>query len=634
MPMLKRLLSPTVIPRRRQIAAWLRGGRVGLFFLAALVGVGSGLGAIAFRFLVFGITWLFTGHVEFGQQGWAPSSHLPWLGLAFFVIVPAVGGLLYGPLVQRFAPEARGHGVPEVMVAVAENGGRIRPQVPVVKALASALTIGTGGSVGREGPIAQIGAALASTLGQRIRVPENRLRILVACGAGGAIAATFNTPLAGLFFGAEIILRTLSIESLFAVMLASMVADSLTIAFFGDQVFLAGFPHGVGIAQPLDYGLIAVLAVLAALVGLLFSKTLYFTEDLCNRLWRGRPEWMRPVVGGLIVGLLLLALPQLYGVGYPVMYQALDGRYALWFLLVLAAGKIVATSLTLGMGGSGGVYAPSLFIGLMCGYTFGAAAGHVFGSAAGSPALYAAIGMAGAFGAATGSPLTALASIVEMTGDYTLTLPVMLTVSIAVVIARRLSYGTIYTTKLLRRGVDIELSNRWHAFSETTAASAMDPLPEPLPLPRADGAAAVPRDPGVPGRVLVNASSPAVFETEPVADVLRDLESSATAGLPVVAEDGTRVVGWISRESIARRVRLELSGRSTAPAQAQEPAPPAPFPGLRILQVEIPAGTTSPAAGWPEQAIPVMVTRHGRTQTAHGDRPLHPGDRVTAIVVP
>ena len=153
------------------------------------------------------------------------STHLPWLGLGFFVVIPVIGGMIYGPLIYRYAREARGHGVPEVMIAVAENGGRIRPQVSVVKAVASALCIGAGGSVGREGPIVQIGSALASGLGQWVRMPENRMRILVACGAGGGIAATFNAPITGVFFGVEIILRELSVDALFTVMLSAMIAD-------------------------------------------------------------------------------------------------------------------------------------------------------------------------------------------------------------------------------------------------------------------------------------------------------------------------------------------------------------------------------------------------------------------------
>jgi len=434
----------------------LRDNRYGLFLISLVVGVGSALGALVFRFLVYGFTWLATGSQEFGQAGLVPSAHLPWLGPAFYVLIPAAGGLIFGPIVYRWAREARGHGVPEVMIAVAENGGCIRPQVAAVKALASALNIGTGGSVGREGPIVQIGSALASALGQAIALPASRLRILVACGAAGGISATFNAPITGVFFGAEIILREISAGSLFAIMLSSMVADALIRPLLGNQPFLSQFPDGTELHHSVNYLLVAALAIIAAFAGQLFKWALYAVEDVCDRLWAGRPEWARPAVGGLLVGVVLLALPQMYGVGYPVMFRALRGDYALWFILLLAAAKIFTTSLTLGVGGSGGVFAPSLFIGLMLGTAYGLAADQLFGPAAGSPALYAAIGMAGVFASGTRAPLTGLASVVEMTGDFSLVLPVMLTVAISTLVSRSISYGTIYTQKLLRRGQDIE----------------------------------------------------------------------------------------------------------------------------------------------------------------------------------
>lgn len=445
-----------VIARTNPILRWLRENRYGLLVLALLVGLGAGLGALLFRGLVDGITFLVTGHAEFGQDGRVLSDQLPWLGLAFYVVMPVIGGLLYGPLVYRWAREARGHGVPEVMVAVAEGSGKIRPRVAIVKALASALTIGTGGSVGREGPIVQIGAALASTLGQGSRQPAGRLRILVACGAAGGVAATFNAPLTGVFFGAEIILREISAGALFAIMLSAMVADAVVRPILGADAFLSGFPHTAALGRSADFALVAVLAVIAALVGQLFRYVLYAIEDVCDKLWAGRPEWARPAVGGVLLGLLLLAVPQMYGVGYPVMFQALRGEYGLWVLLFFALAKILATSLTLGIGGSGGVFAPSLFVGLMVGTAFGLVVHQLFGDAAGDPAVYAAIGMGGVFASGTRAPLTAFASVVEMTGDVALVLPILLTSAIATVVSRSVSYGTIYTTKLLRRGQDIE----------------------------------------------------------------------------------------------------------------------------------------------------------------------------------
>ena len=188
----------------------------------------------------------------------------------------------------------------------------------------------------------QIGSALASSLGQWVRMPESRLRILVACGAAGGIAATFNAPVTGVFFGVELILREFSVEAIFTVMLSAMVADVVSQAFLGSAPFLSGLPARDRPAPAGSYLLVAVLAVLAALIGLAFKNILYKIEDLCDRAWQGRPEWARPAAGGIVLGLLLLALPQLYGVGYPVMYQAVGGSYALWFLIVLAAGKMIA----------------------------------------------------------------------------------------------------------------------------------------------------------------------------------------------------------------------------------------------------------------------------------------------------
>ena len=536
-----------------RVSAWLRGSRFGLFLIALVVGVGSGLGAIAFRYLIFGVTWLATGHSQFGQNGHVGSNHLPWLGLGFFVVIPIVGGLIYGPLIYRYAREARGHGVPEVMAAVAENGGRIRPQVSVVKAAASALCIGTGGSVGREGPIVQIGSALASSLGQWVQMPENRLRILVACGAGGGIAATFNAPITGVFFGVELILREFSIEAIFTVMLSAMVADGVSQAFLGNGPFFTGFPSGIAVHGTSDYLLIAGLAVIAALLGLAFKTVLYWVEDLCDTLWHGRPEWLRPAVGGVALGLLLLAIPQMYGVGYPVMYNAVGGHYVLWFLVILALAKMLACSLTIGIGGSGGIFAPSLFIGATAGMAFGVVAGHLFGTSAGPPALYAVVAMGAVFTAAARAPLTSLASVVEMTGDFTLTLPIMLAVALASALSRALSYGTIYTTKLLRRGTDIDRAGPWRAFEDLTVANAMLAFPNPLPATQESVTSEEQPDmawPELLGPVTDLREVQTVFANESLAQGLRELVHHGRDGLPVLSTDNQSIAGWVTNQSV------------------------------------------------------------------------------------
>jgi CIC family chloride channel protein len=632
-------------------AAWLRAGRGGLFLLALLIGAGSGLGAVAFRYLISLFTWLATGHAQFGQQGHVNSAHLPWLGLGFFVLIPAIGGLIYGPMIYRFAREARGHGVPEVMIAVADNGGRIRPQVSIVKAVASALCIGVGGSVGREGPIVQIGSALASSLGQWIKMPENRLRIMVACGAAGGISATFNAPITGVFFGVEIILREFSVDALFTVMLASMIADITAIPFLGDRPFLSGFPAGIMLHHPRNYLLVAVLAVLAALMGLAFKTVLYKTEDLCDKVWGARPEWARPAVGGLVLGLLLLAIPQLYGVGYPVMYQTTAGDYTLWFVLLLAFGKIAATSLSIGIGGSGGVFAPSLFIGVTSGMAFGDIAHHLFGAGAGQPVLYAVVAMGAVFTSAARAPLTSLASVVEMTGDFSLTLPVMLAVAIASTVSRALSYGTIYTTKLLRRGTDIDRATPWRALADLKVTDAMHPLRVPLPA-RGDSSAAdrLPDFAAVAGPVTRQLDPQAVFAGESLGQALRQLEVYGRDGLPVISGDGRRIEGWVTNTSVLQALARQLSTAQAETARAQLTAdwghedvesslrePSSPLHGYRVAEITIAAG--SPAAAhrlrdvaWPHGSVPVSVLRAGRLRPAGPSIVLRPGDRVSLLV--
>ena len=646
-------------PALAQAAAWLRAGRSGMFLLALLVGVGAGLGAVAFRYLINFFTWLATGHSQFGQAGYVGSSHLPWLGLGFFVVIPAIGGLLYGPLIYKWAREARGHGVPEVMVAVADNGGRIRWQVAVVKSLASAICIGSGGSVGREGPIVQIGSALASSVGQWVKMPENRLRIMVACGAAGGISATFNAPITGVFFGVEIILREFAVDALFTVMLSAMVADAVAIPFLGDKPFLSGFPAGIVLHSPRNYIFVAVLAVLAALLGLAFKNVLYKIEDWCDALWKGRPEWARPAVLGLAFGLLLLALPQMYGVGYPVMFKATAGNYATWFLIVLALGKILATSVSMGIGGSGGIFAPSLFIGVTAGMAYGDAVDHLFGPGAGAPALYAVVAMGAVFTAAARAPLTSLASVVEMTGDFSLTLPVMLAVAIATTVSRALSYGTIYTTKLLRRGTDIDQAAPWRALADLKVTDVMRPFTPALPVPPGSGPAELAGQDGsgeqpdvaaLPATMTERHDVQALFASESLGPALRQLAVYGRDGLPVVSADERHLEGWVTSEGVLRTLARRVAGTAAETAHAQAAAdgepddaqamlehPPFPLPGYYVAEITITAD--SAAAGrklgdvsWPPASIPVLVLRGGSLKQPRPGTILGPGDRVSLLI--
>ena len=333
----------------------------------------------------------------------------------------------------------------------------------------------------------------------------------------------------------------------------------------------------------------------------------------------------------------------MYGVGYPVLYKAVGGSYALWFLIILAAGKIIACSLTIGIGGSGGVFAPSLFIGATSGMAFGEIARHLFGPAAGQPALYAVVAMGAVFASAARAPLTAVASVVEMTGDFALTLPVMLAVAISTATSRGLSYGTIYTTKLLRRGIDIDRVPSADPFEDLTAADAMHPFPAPLsavPEP-----AEAPDFDSLPGPVTGRHAPQVLFASESLTQALRQLELYGRDGLPVIADDGQHVQGWITSQNVlqavARHIRAARAGTAeaqTAPARPQTGLPEAPTPlrSHQILEITIPAGSSADGrklgdTTWPPGLVPVTVL-HARTLSDPDPGiTLVPGDRINLL---
>ncbi|GAA1494417.1 chloride channel protein [Curtobacterium herbarum] len=576
-------MSAPVAPRRHLHIASTRfgGAAVRLALPALVIGAGAGLAAVVFRWLIEHATLVFSGHADYSAVTGHPANPwVPWLGAGFVVLAPAVGGLLYGPLIQRFAPEARGHGVPEVMFAIARNGGRIRGSVAVVKALASAICIGAGGSVGREGPIIQIGSALGSTIGRWMRMPEVRLRTLVACGAAGGISATFNAPVAGVFFALELLLRDFTPTSFGAVAIASVTAALIGRAAFGDTAFL--HLPSIGAVTPPEYLLFAALGLLAGMIGIGFTRVLYLVEDACDLMWaasRG-PEWLRPVVGGVVLGALLLALPQLYGVGYPVLERGVAGQYAIGFLAVLVVGKVLATSLTLGIGGSGGVFAPSLFVGAMAGAGFGEVVAMIDPAMRGQVGAFAVVGMAAVFAGSTRAPITAGIMLFELTGDTALLLPIVVAVVIATAVSKVLSRDTIYTLKLSRRGVDLtDSAGAAPSLADATAggsaralgpvlssgASAAQAL-EVLEDHDGDPVVLVDTDGAFVGVVSARSVGDAVlgdqdFASRPATDVVADVRAvpttallrdvvpevvgaTETSGLPVVDGSG-RPVGWL-----------------------------------------------------------------------------------------
>ena len=414
-----------------------------LLILSFVVGIIGGYGAILFRFMIKGFHYAFTHETDalFG-----------FMGHGYVILIPAIGGLLVGVITTFFADEAKGHGVPEVMNAVLLKGGKIRPKVSVAKILASAICIGSGGSAGREGPIVQIGSAFASTLGQVLRLSDSMIKRLVAAGAAAGISATFNAPIGGVIFGLEVILGEYTATNFGTLVIAAVTAQFITRIHLGN-IHDFDLPQFT-VVSPVEMVFYGILGVLSAFVAVAFIKMLYKSEDLFNHIPHV-PSWMLPAIGGLGVGLIGFFFPQVLGVGYDVMTSAIIGQYSVGLVLALVVIKLISTSLTLGSGGSGGIFSPSLFMGAMLGAGMGMLLHQWFPTMTATPGAYAIVGMAAVFAAGTRAPITAVLILFEMTNTYEIILPLMVAVVIATYCAAKLKRDTLYTEKLSRRGINV-----------------------------------------------------------------------------------------------------------------------------------------------------------------------------------
>jgi len=452
-----------------------------LCLLAIAVGVVTGLGAAVFRALI-GLVHnvLFLGQFSFAYDSSLFTPASPW-GIGV-ILVPVIGGIGVTFIVSTFAPEAKGHGVPEVMNAIYYGRGIIRPIVAVAKSLASALAIGSGAAVGREGPIIQIGSALGSTCGQIIRMSVAQRIILVASGAGAGIAATFNTPIGGVLFAAELMLPAVSATTFLPVALAVGMATFVGRLFFGDQPAFA-VPAELGLmpAGPDGVAVLALYAILGALIGVAatgFIHGLHWAEDMFDRI-PGR--YTRHIIGMAMVGLLMWILMNttghyyVDGVGYDTIQATLTGSLGTApFLLMLFFGKLFATSVSLGSGSSGGIFSPSLFMGATLGAAFAGLCSMIFPTLPISVPAFAMVGMGAMVGSGTGAVLTAIAMTFEMTLDYEVVLPMVIASAVALGIRRMMSTESIYTIKLVRRGHPVPDTLHANIFLVRSARNIMD----------------------------------------------------------------------------------------------------------------------------------------------------------------
>jgi CIC family chloride channel protein len=506
-----------------------------LLVMAVVIGISTGLAAVVFIRLIAFIQTFFYGGGE---------KILPELGRLWLILIPVIGGLLVGPIIVKFAPEAKGHGVPEVMQALILRGGRIRPRVAIAKIIASALCIGTGGSAGREGPIVQVGSALGSSIGQWLHLSDARIKNLVACGAAAGIAATFNAPIAGVVFAIEVLLSEIQV-TVFGNVVVSAVAASIV-----SQIFLGARPAfeipGYVMQSPWEILLYVILGLLAALVGILFIRMLYYSEEVFDRL--AIPEWLKPATGALLLGILAFCYPyvgtisyispndmalglpisenypHIFGSGFLFLEEVLQGRAPFFLLFLLIFLKPLATSFTLGSGNSGGVFAPSLFTGAMLGGSFGYLAMHLFPNLNIEIGAYALVGMAAVFSAAARAPLTSMLIVFEMSNDYRLILPLMAAGMVASTFAQWLHSDSIYSLKLTKRGIRFEQGRDLDIMQTVQVEEVMNKAPV------------------------------TVQQEQSVADLFAAFQETHLGGFPVMANE-TELYGMVTMQDMERTIQ-------------------------------------------------------------------------------
>ncbi len=625
-----------------------------LGIMATLVGIGTGYVAV---FFILGLRWV-AGWTEYATHTWG----YPAL---FFALI--LGGLLTAIIVVYLAPEAKGHGVPEVMMALITRGGRIAPRIVVLKVLGSMLTIGVGGSAGREGPIVQSGSALGSTVGQWFNMAEERLKVLVAAGAAGGIAAAFNAPIAGSIFALEVILGEFGIAYFGVVVIAAVAASIVSQAYLGQQP--AFHVPAYGLNSPWELPFYLGLALLCALLAVFFIRLLYAFEDFFER-WH-IPELLKPIIGMVLTGAVALAFPQVLGPGLEFIGETIAENMqepAFW-LLALALAKLLATSFTLGAGNSGGVFAPSLFSGAALGGAFGIWVQHAFPQLPINPGAYALVGMSATFAGAARAPITAVLIVFEMSNDYRLILPLMFATVISTLVAHYLHPESIYTLKLVRRGITWRFGRDKDLMERIPVSEAMNPnpafVPESMParllldtftethshgLPvlnsrgelvgvvtLTDYQKALQRSDFGQLRVgdIMTREVKVAYPDENLWQVLRRMGIHNIGRLPVVSRQNPKqLVGWIQRRDIIQAYNLALAKQEEETQRRQELALTHENGGDMCFEhVEITEDTWAAHKRikdlpLPEDCLLVAIRRGRHVEFPHGDTVLRPGDRV------
>jgi len=628
--------------------------------LALIVGLLSGAGAVLFRYMVRTLHAFFFTHNAFL---FSPDFHLA------VVIYPAIGGLLVGLLVYFFLSGESGHGVAAVMESVALSGGRFPPLAAFLRVLGSVLTLGSGGSAGPEDPSVQIGAAFGSGIGQLMHLPDDYVRTLVAAGSAAGIASAFHAPIAGVFFALEIVLGELSTASFGAVVIAAVASTAITQAWEGSlpEFVVAAYSF----TSYWEFLFYLGLGFLAAIVSVLYIQSITLVGDYWHHVTL--PVWLKPALGGLVVGAIGFFMPMVMGVGYDSIDAVLQGHapWAVFFLLLIVVVKIFTTATTLGSGGIGGMFAPSLFLGAMLGGAYGMALQHFFPTVTSSPVAYAMVGMAAVLAGSVHSPITAMILLFEMTRDYRIILPLMFATVLSTLISQHIFRYSVYTLALFREGIHLERSPAvdvtqgvkvWEVMTEEVDSVSPQMTLQELKVFFENtwhhGAPVIDDDGKLVGIVtrkdllqaiqagrsdqwtvddIANKKLITVCAEDAVWVALKRMSEYDIGRLPVVdCRNRQHLVGMIRRADIVKAYRLAISRRREKEDVIEEMRL-AHLADMKLLRMEVKKDT--PAAyqqikdlDLPSNCLLAVVSRGGKRLMVHGDLKLLPGDKVVAIV--
>ncbi|MCA9839389.1 MAG: chloride channel protein [Trueperaceae bacterium] len=636
---------------------------ISLVVTALIIGLLAGLGAVVFDRVVHYMGLAF--EALRGEMG-------GFWGSFIGVMIPVLGGILVTPIVVRWSPDVRGSGIPGVMYSVSNLGGRLPKRIIFWRPIASGISIGTGASLGSEGPVVQLSASMASVMADFLRLNDERRRSLAAVAAASGIAATFNAPIAGVLFALEVVLGKFTNKYFSSVVIGAVAASALSRRVLGPDPAFAVPNYALDNLYELP--LYLLLGALSAFIGIAIIRVMVAVENEFNHL--RLPPWLRPAFGGLLIGLLGLALPEVLGRGFEVTGQMLRGdMVGIGFLLAITFGKMLAMGISLGSWHSGGIFAPILFVGAAFGLVFAQIVEVAFPALTITPGAFALVGMAAVFAGAERAPMSTIVMVFEMSNDYQLILPLLLAAVIATLIADVLHPESIYHVMLSRKGQSLLRLRQGDLLQTVLLEEVMD---SEIPSVYADDSierfAEVITESHHHGFLVVDREDPDHFigiitltdlerarregrslstelrnicqqtvytalPTEAISEVLERMAQYDIGRMPVVSpQDKLKVIGFVRQSDLARAYYQAVQ-RHRRIEEQEEATRLRDLTGQEIIEVKVRqgcklAGLTLREAKLPKESIVVAIRRGGRTIFPHGDTKLEPGDTVVANVAP